>query len=170
MSCASSSYYDYGINTSPSYAGSTQVVSTVVSIASAYSASVAASISASSASAAAASASASYASAAAVPSAGCNILSDFGLGSSFEVYGINGWAGEGGAYIYDQESGWGEVDGFEFKINQTADLMASRETPSWPVLDLPFSKAAVSSVRCTQRADRRQVTIPANLRASICRT
>ena len=147
VSCASSSYYDYGINTVPTCAGSTQVVSTVASIASAYSASVAASISASSASAASASASASYAAAAAVPSAYCNILSDWDVGSSFEVGGINGWAGNGGTKLNAQENGCGEVDGWDFQINQTAEFDGKRRDTQIASFGLSFFKGG-----CVERA------------------
>ena len=114
MSCASSAYYNYAVNSIPTCAGATSVVATVASIASVYSASIAsiasitslsvASMSASSTNVA--SVSAAYASLVAAPSAGCLILSDDGLGdSSFEVYGINGWADNGKLFIEEDSCG-----------------------------------------------------------------
>lgn len=113
VSCASSTYFNYVVNTIPTCAGATQVVSTVASIASLYSAAQASSASvASVASASAASASAAWASATAVPMAGCWILADDGWGDSlFQVYDINGWAGDGGSKLWDQENGCGWISG-----------------------------------------------------------
>ena len=87
-SCASSTYYNFAVNTEASCAGASSVVSTVSSIYASYQSSQSAA-SASSASAASASAAAASASAAAAkPSGNCKIW-DAGLYYLIEVYGIN---------------------------------------------------------------------------------
>lgn len=94
VQCASSTYYNYAVNTAPLCAGPTTVVSTVPSIASAYYAS------------SASAADASWSAAAATPSAECTILWDDFVGDSmFWVSGINGWAGDNGSELEDQFGG-----------------------------------------------------------------
>ena len=139
VSCASSAYYNYAVNTIPTCAGSTTIVSTIASIASAYSASESAS---------AASASASWASAAAVPSAGCWILNDDGFGdSAFQVYGINGWAGSDGSKLFNQESGCGILSGFEFYTDRQEDFKGRLRDTQYALFGLSFFKGG-----CVERA------------------
>jgi len=151
VSCASSTYYDYAVNENPTCAGPTQVISTIASLASVYSASSAsvAVIESSSASAAsAASASASYASAAAVPSAGCWVLSDDGWGdSAFEIYGINGWAGSDGSKLFDQLFGCGIVSGGEFHTDGQDIFDGQKRSTQYAYVGLSFFKGG-----CVERA------------------
>jgi len=144
VSCASSTYYNYAVNTDATCAGSTQVISTVASIASAYSAAAASSVSVASV----ASASASWASAAAVPSAGCWILSDDGFGdSAFEVYGINGWAGSDGSNLFDQENGCGILSGPEFHTDGQDEFDGRLRNTQYAYFGLSFFKGG-----CIERA------------------
>ena len=144
VSCASSSYYNYAVNENPTCAGATKVISTVASIASVYSASSASSVSASVASAS----NAAWSSAAAVPSAACWILSDDGFGdSSFEVYGINGWAGSGGSNLWQQEDGCGILSGGEFYTNGQSEFEGRLRDTQYAYFGLSFFKGG-----CVERA------------------
>ena len=137
VSCATSTYYNYAVNTIPTCAGSTKVVATVTSLASAYSASSASSASV-----------ASYSSAAAVPSAGCWILSDDGWGdSTFEVYGINGWAGPGGENLWEQEDGCGIVSGPEWFTDGQDEFQGKLRDTQYAYFGLSFFKGG-----CVERA------------------
>ena len=148
VSCATSTYYNFAVNTVPSCAGSTQVVSTVASIASVYSASVASAAASASAASASAASAAAYTSAAAVPSAGCWILSDDGFGdSSFEVYGINGWAGDGGSNLWTQEDGCGILSGGEFYTNGESEFDGRMRDTQYAYFGLSFFKGG-----CVERA------------------
>ncbi len=148
VSCATSTYYNYAVNTIPTCAGSTQVISTVASIASVYSVSAASAASAVAASVSAASASAAWSSAAAVPSAGCWILSDDGWGdSAFEVYGINGWAGGDGSKLWDQEDGCGILSGGEWDTNQSSEFEGQLRETQTAYFGLSFFKGG-----CVERA------------------
>ena len=151
VSCATSTYFNYAVNTIPTCAGSTQVISTVASIASVYSASVASSVSVASvaaSSASSASAASAYSSAAAVPSAGCWILDDDGFGdSAFEVYGINGWAGDQGSKLWDQEDGCGIVSGGEWYPNEQSEFDGQLRDTQSAYFGLSFFKGG-----CVERA------------------
>lgn len=156
VSCASSTYYNFAVNMVPMCAGATSVISTVASIASVYSVSTAsvtsiASVSAASLSAISASApsaAAVYASAAAVPSAGCWILSDDGYGdSSFEVYGINGWAGSEGENLFEQEEGCGILTGFRFHTDEQDEFEGQMRDTQYAYFGLSFFKGG-----CVERA------------------
>lgn len=141
ISCASSTYYNYAVNENPTCAGPTQVISTVASLASAYSVSKASVAVIESSSASAASASASYAAAAAVPSAGCWILSDDGLGdSAFEIYGINGWAGSDGSKLFNQLFGCGIVSGGEFHTDGQDQFQGQKRSTQYAYFGLSFFK------------------------------
>ncbi|KAL9125723.1 MAG: hypothetical protein Q9217_005115 [Psora testacea] len=114
--CETSTYYNYIVNTNAECAGPSTAILTV---ASAYSSSRAVYI----ASASSASAEASWSSAAAVPSAACSILNDDGFGDSlFEVYGINGWAGDGGDKLHDEEDGCGILSGWDFHTGEKSEF------------------------------------------------
>ena len=148
VSCASSTYFNYAVNTIPTCAGSTSVISTVASIASVYSVSSASAASVAASSASSASAASAYSSAAAVPSAGCWILSDDGFGdSSFEIYGINGWAGQDGSKLWDQEDGCGIVSGGEFYPNEQSEFMGQLRDTQSAYFGLSFFKGG-----CVERA------------------
>lgn len=155
VSCASSAYYNYAVNSIPTCAGATSVFSTVASIASAYSASTAsiasvkslsaASVSASSA--AAASVSAAYSSLAAAPSAGCSILSNDGFGdSTFEIYGINGWA-DNGKKLFNEEEGCGILSGFTFYTDGQSVFLGQMRNTQYAYFGLSFFKSG-----CVERA------------------
>lgn len=148
VSCATSTYFNYAVNTIPTCAGATKVISTVASIASAYSISSASVASVESVSASSASSASAYSSAAAVPSAGCWILDEDGFGdSSFEIYGINGWAGEGGSKLWDQEDGCGIVSGGEFHDNDQSEFQGQLRTTQTAYFGLSFFKGG-----CVERA------------------
>lgn len=148
VSCASSTYYNYAVNTIPTCAGATKVVSTVASIASVYSASVASSVSAASVVSVASASNAAWSSAAAVPSAACWILSDDGFGdSAFEVYGINGWAGPGGSSLWQQENGCGIVSGGEFYTDGSSEFEGRPRDTQYAYFGLSFFKGG-----CVERA------------------
>ena len=151
VSCASSTYYNFAVNTIPTCAGATSVISTIASIASAYSistASITSVASVSAASAAAASSSAIYASAAAVPSASCSILSDDGVGdSSFKVYGINGWAGSDGASLKKEEKGCGALSGWGFHTDGQDEFDGELRDTQYAYFGLSFFKGG-----CVERA------------------
>lgn len=148
VSCASSTYYNYAVNTIPTCAGATKVVSTVASIASVHSASVASSVSAASIASVASASNAAWSSAAAVPSAACWILSDDGFGdSSFEVYGINGWAGPGGSSLWKQENGCGIVSGGEFYTDGSSEFEGRLRDTQYAYFGLSFFKGG-----CVERA------------------
>ena len=154
VSCASSGYYNYAVNSIPTCEGATSVVATVASIASKYSASTAsiasvtslsvASMSASSATAA--SVSAAYASLMAAPSAGCLILSDDGFGdSSFEIYRINGWADNG--RLFTEEDGCGILSGWSFHTDGQSVFLGSIRNTQYVYFGLSFFKSG-----CVERA------------------
>ena len=148
VSCASSTYYNYAVNTIPTCAGATKVVSTVASIASVYSASVASSVSAASVASVASVSNVAWSSAAAVPSAACRILADDGFGdSAFEVYGINGWAGPGGSSLWHQENGCGIVSGGEFYTNGVSEFEGRVRDTQYAYFGLSFFKGG-----CVERA------------------
>ena len=148
VSCASSTYYNYAVNTIPTCAGATKVVSTVASIASVYSASVASSVSAASVASIASASNVAWSSAAAVPSAACWILADDGFGdSAFEVYGINGWAGPGGSSLWNQENGCGIVSGREFYTNGVSEFEGRLRDTQYAYFGLSFFKGG-----CVERA------------------
>lgn len=168
VSCASYTYYNNHVQC----AGSTAIVSTVASIASAYasassasaasaaavvsalgaiesaaSAASASSASAASAASAAAEASAVWAIEAAVPSASCQILEDDGFGDSvFEVYGINGWAGNG-VELFVQEKGCGLISGYEFHTDGEAEFKGVMRNTQYAFFGLSFFKGG-----CVERA------------------
>lgn len=148
VSCASSTYYNYAVNTIPTCAGATKVISTVASLASVYSASVASSVSAASVASVASASNAAWSSAAAVPSAACWILSDDGFGdSAFEVYGINGWAGPGGSSLWKQENGCGIVSGGEFYTDGSSEFQGRSRDTQYAYFGLSFFKGG-----CVERA------------------
>ena len=145
VSCASSTYENFAVNENPTCAGSTKTVSTVASVASVYSASTASAISV--ASIASASAAAESA-AAAVPSAACWILGDDGFGdSSFEVYGINGWAGDGGSNLWKQENGCGILSGQQFSTDGQSEFDGQFRNTQTAYFGLSFFKGG-----CVERA------------------
>ena len=148
VSCASSTYYNYAVNTIPTCAGTTKVVSTVASIASVYSASVASSVSAVLVVSVASASDAAWSSAAAVPSAACWIIADDGFGdSTFEVEGINGWAGPEGSSLWKQEHGCGVVSGAEFHTNRLSEFEGRLRDTQWAYFGLSFFKGG-----CVERA------------------
>ena len=99
-------------------------------VASACSESVASSVSAASVVSVASASDAAWSSAAAVPSAACWILADDKFGSAtFEVYGINGWAGVEGSRLWDQEHGCGILSAPEFHTDGVSEFKGRlRET------------------------------------------
>ncbi|KAL8722596.1 MAG: hypothetical protein Q9225_000952 [Loekoesia sp. 1 TL-2023] len=144
LRCETSAYYNYIVNQNPTCAGSSTVISTVASIKSAYESSRSASI----ASASSSSAEASWSSAAAVPSAGCWILDDDGFGDSvFAVYGINGWAGDEGDKLHDQEDGCGILSGWEWRTGLQEEFGGRRRDTQSAVFGLSFFKGG-----CVERA------------------
>ncbi len=148
VSCASSTYYNYAVNTIPTCAGATKVISTVASIASAYSVSAASSASVVSVASVSSASDAAWSSAAAVPSAACWILDDDGFGdSAFEVYGINGWAGDGGSKLWDQENGCGIVSGGEFYTDGQDMFEGRLRDTQYAYFGLSFFKGG-----CVERA------------------
>ena len=148
VSCASSTYYNYAANTIPTCAGATKVISTVASIASVYSASLASSASVASVASVSSASDAAWSSAAAVPSAACWILDDDGFGdSAFEVYGINGWAGDGGSKLWDQENGCGIVSGGEFYTDGQSMFEGRLRDTQYAYFGLSFFKGG-----CVERA------------------
>lgn len=148
VSCASSTYYNYAVNTNPTCAGATSVVSTITSIASMYSTSVATSVSVASVASFASAANVAWSSAAAAPSAACWILADDGYGdSAFEIYGINGWAGPGGSSLWKQEHGCGIVSGEEFYTNGLNDFKGRVRDTQYAYFGLSFFKSG-----CVERA------------------
>ena len=148
VSCASSTYYNYAVNTIPTCAGATKVISTVTSIASVYSASLASSASVASVASVSSASDAAWSSAAAVPSAACWILDDDGFGdSAFEVYGINGWAGDGGSKLWDQENGCGIVSGGEFFTDGQSMFEGRLRDTQYAYFGLSFFKGG-----CVERA------------------
>lgn len=148
VSCASSTYYNYAVNTIPTCAGATKVISTVASIASVYSASSASAASKASVASVSSASDAAWSSAAAVPSAACWILDDDGFGdSAFEVYGINGWAGDGGSKLWDQENGCGIVSGGEFYTDGHSMFEGRLRDTQYAYFGLSFFKGG-----CVERA------------------
>ena len=156
--CETSTYFNYAVDTHAECAGSTTVISTVASVASAYSVSVSAhsvsamvsasSVSASAASVSSASAEASWSSAAAVPSAGCWILDDDGFGdSAFAVYGINGWAGDKGDSLNQQENGCGILSGWSWDTTQQEEFQGRMRNTQTASFGLSFFKGG-----CVERA------------------
>ena len=101
-----------------------------------------------SASSASSSAEASWSSAAAVPSAGCYITYDDGFGdSSFEVYGINGWAGDDGSKLEEQEGGCGILDPWSFYPNEESEFEGRMRKTQTAYFGLGFFKGG-----CVERA------------------
>lgn len=149
--CASSTYYNYAVNTNPICAGATSVVFIVPSIASLYSKSTASFASVASVSAASVSSaisSASYVSAAAVPSAGCRDLGDDVFGETlFEVYGINGWAGSDGGRLLAEEWGCGFVSFFDFHTDTQDEFEGHLRDTQYALFFLSLFKAG-----CVERA------------------
>lgn len=97
---------------------------------------------------ASAAAEASWTSAAAVPSAGCYITADDGVGDSmFEVYGINDWAGEDGGKLFDQESGCGILDPFEYHPDDRSEFEGRTRKTGTAYFGLGFFKGG-----CVERA------------------
>jgi len=171
VSCASSEYYNYIVNHNPKCAGSSKVISTVASIASAFSkdeaatvlkasvsrkaaqssrASVASVESASKASvasvASAASAAASWEAAARVPRGGCMNFGDTEFGGDFAIYDINGWGGKGGIDLLNQLDGCGELGGVGWRPHES---LFQGKTQKTQILDfgLDFFKGG-----CVERA------------------
>lgn len=135
MQCASSTYYNYAVNTVPRCAGSTTVVSTVSSIASAYASSTFAAL-------------ASWSAAAAVPSAECSILSDSGFGdSTFMVYGINGWAGEDGSKLHEEEDGCGLLSNWQRYVGDVEEFQGRPRIAQHAAFQLSFFEGG-----CVERA------------------
>ena len=148
VSCASSTYYNYAVNTIPTCAGATKVISTVASIASVYSVSAASLASVASVASVSSASDAAWSSAAAVPSAACWILDDDGFGdSAFEIYGINGWAGDGGSKLWDQENGCGIVSGGEFYTDGQSLFQGRLRDTQYAYFGLSFFKGG-----CVERA------------------
>lgn len=95
-----------------------------------------------------ASADASWSSAAAIPSAGCYITGDNGLGDSiFQVYGINGWAGEDGSKLYDEENGCGILDPWSFYPDEQSEFEGRLRKTQTAYFGLGFFKGG-----CVERA------------------
>lgn len=145
--CASGTYYNYAVNTVPECAGPTTLISTITSLASAYSASTSAEASRASASSASA-ADASWSSAAASPSAQCWLERNDGWGDLFFlVGGINGWAGEDGESLKDQEDGCGILSGWEWHTGRMVEFDGRQRETEWAVFGLSFVKSG-----CVERA------------------
>lgn len=135
--CASSTYYNYAVNTVPECAGSSTIIATITSIASSYSASLEAHASTVSASAS----SASWSSAAAKPSANCIIEGDDGWGtSSFKVDGINDWAGDNGELLLNQEKGCGMWDNWHWYTGVSRNFEGKPRDTQIATFDLDFFK------------------------------
>ena len=148
VSCASSTYYNFAVNENRSCAGSTQIVSTVASIASVYSASIASAASVASVVSISSASAAAKSAAAAVPSAACWILDDDGFGdSAFEVYGINGWAGDGGSNLWKQEKGCGILSGQQFYTDGQSEFEGQLRNTQYAYFGLSFFKGG-----CVERA------------------
>ena len=160
VACASSTYYNYIVNHNAECAGATQVISTVSSIASSYAeassssaaaaSSAAAETSAEAASSSAAAASTSWSAAAAAPSAECWILEDYGFfgeSSLFQVYGINGWAGDDGYEFFDEESGCGLIEEFDFFDDSQDEFQGRMRDTQWAIFDVTAFKGG-----CIERA------------------
>lgn len=99
-------------------------------------------------SASSAAAEASWSSAAAVPSAGCYITDDDEIEySSFEVYGINDWAGEHGSKLLKQEKGCGILDFFKFLPDQQSEFNGRMRNTQTARFGLEFFKGG-----CIERA------------------
>ena len=95
-----------------------------------------------------ASADAAWSSAAAVPSAACYITGDDGLGdSSFEVYGINDWAGADGSKLFDQLNGCGILDPFQYYPNSQSEFQGRMRKTGTAYFGLGFFKGG-----CVERA------------------
>jgi hypothetical protein len=138
LSYASSTYFDYTVETSVECAGASSVISTVTSITSAYSVSTASVASIASASAA----SASWASDAAKPSAECAIIDDDGFGDmAFRVDGISGWAGDGGDSLAQQEGGCGIMSGWEWHPGQQSTFESKQRDTQTAFFGMSFMKA-----------------------------
>lgn len=140
VQCASSTYYNYAVDHRPTCAGSTSVISTVASIASAYASSTSAAAASRSAASSSA-AMASWSADAAKPSAGCSILDDDGWGDSlFMVYGINGWAGDDGSKLHDQEDGCGILSGWQWYVGDVEEFEGHERSAEHAVFGLSFFK------------------------------
>lgn len=137
-SCATSTFYNYAVNTNAECAGASTPVSTVSSIYASYQSSISSvsvseskSIaSASKASVVSASKASASSAAAAVPSGDCKIW-DAGLYYLLQVYGINDWAGGDGGKLEDQEDGCGALTGWEWHDDCYSDTQMA-----W--FNLPF--------------------------------
>ena len=111
-------------------------------------ASINSALTASISSASAASADAAWSSAAAVPSAACYITGDDGFGdSSFEVYGINGWAGDDGSKLSDQLNGCGILDPYQYYPDSQSEFEGRTRTTGTAYFGLGFFKGG-----CVERA------------------
>lgn len=101
-----------------------------------------------SASASQSAADASWSAAAATPTAGCWITGDDGLGdSAFEVYGINGWAGDDGAKLFRQEEGCGVLDDWQWRTGIQADFQGRQRDTQTASFSLSLFKGG-----CVERA------------------
>ena len=101
-----------------------------------------------SASSSSSSAEASWSSAAAVPSAGCSIMYDNGFGdSAFRVYGINGWAGEDGSKLEEEEDGCGILDLWSFDPDEQSEFEGRLRKTQTAEFGLGFFKGG-----CVERA------------------
>lgn len=91
---------------------------------------------------------ASWSAAAATPSAGCWILNDDGFGtSSFQVYGINDWAGDGGDKLFKQEAGCGILNYKGWQKDIVQDFQGRLRHTQTATFSLTFFKGG-----CVERA------------------
>lgn len=131
--CADSDYFNYAVNKNPECAGATTVISSITSIGAAYSSSISDS---------------SWSAAAAKPSAECSIIWDDGIGdSSFEVTGINDWAGENGNKLNPQEHGCGWLTNWKWHTGEKQKFEGRERTTQWVTFELSLFKSG-----CVERA------------------
>ena len=143
ISCASATHYNLAVNDIAECAGATQVVGTAEAIASSHDAATSAVAASESA------ASASWSEAAASPSAKCVNLGDGGFfdeATEFQIYGINGWAGEDGLDLYHEEAGCGEIE-YEFHDDSQDEFQGQIRDTQWAVFWVSFFKAG-----CVEKA------------------
>ena len=82
----------------------------------------------------------------AAPNAGCIICSDDGFGdSTFEVYGINGWADNG--KLFTKEDGCGILSGWKFHTDGQSVFLGSLRNTQYVYFGLSFFKSG-----CVERA------------------
>ncbi len=138
---------------SPAATPSAIAVSAASASAASVSVAVASVLSASSASAAAASASqaaadATWSAAAAIPTASCRMSDDWlGISTSFEISGINGWAGDDGSKLFNEEDGCGLIRRWQWKTGIQTDFQGRPRDTQVAYFTISFFKGG-----CIERA------------------